>query len=208
MMQRRERVALNMPTPIADLVDATRATWESVSSPLVDSFLADWPAMPRSRPATPAALPVLRHLATIADAPACVARDLVAAVLRTAAVLAWRQTYTLQELGAEFLDNYGYTEILGSSGPRCSDRLASGFLLLGPDTLYPRHRHRAEEIYLPLTGQAEWQQGDALWRSHRPGTVIHHRSEEPHAMRTTAEPLLALYLWRSDGLTQRAQLVD
>jgi hypothetical protein len=192
---------------IGDLVDATRANLESLASPLVASFLADWPSIPRSRPVAPTALPVLRYLATIADAPACVAPVLVAGVLRIAAVLAWRQTYSLQELGAEFLDNYGYTEILGSCGPHCSDRLAAGLLLLGPDTLYPRHRHRAEEIYLPLSGQAEWQQGDALWRSHRPGTVIHHRSEEPHAMRTRTEPLLALYLWRGD-LAQKSRLAE
>jgi hypothetical protein len=93
------------------------------------------------------------------------------------------------------------------NGPRYSDRLASGFLLLGPDTLYPRHRHAAEEIYLPLVGAAEWQQGDTVWRRHPAGTVIHHRSEEPHAMRTGAEPLLALYLWRGN-LEQKSRLAE
>ncbi len=88
-----------------------------------------------------------------------------------------------------------------------SKTLACGFLLLGPRTFYPRHRHEAEEIYLPLSGTAEWQQGDAIWREHPPGTIIHHSSEEPHAMRTHAQPLLALYLWRSANLKQKARLV-
>ena len=78
--------------------------------------------------------------------------------------------------------------------------------MLGPATLYPHHRHEAEEIYVPLSGTAAWQRGDAIWREHPPGTLIHHLSEEPHAMRTGEEPLLALYLWRSSDLAQKARL--
>jgi hypothetical protein len=78
--------------------------------------------------------------------------------------------------------------------------------MLGPFTHYPRHRHDAEEIYLPLSGAAEWQQGDAVWRERLPGTLIRHAGGEPHAMRTGAGPLLALYLWRGANLAQKAQL--
>ncbi len=86
------------------------------------------------------------------------------------------------------------------------ERIACGFLILGPSTHYPRHRHEAEEIYLPLSGTAAWQQGDAGWQDRAPGALIHHASEEPHAMRTRGSPLLALYLWRSDNLAQKARL--
>jgi hypothetical protein len=78
--------------------------------------------------------------------------------------------------------------------------------MLGPATHYPRHRHEAEEWYLPLSGTAAWQQGDADWRDRPPGTLIHHAGNEPHAMRTGAGPLLALYLWRSANLAQKARL--
>jgi Dimethlysulfonioproprionate lyase len=54
---------------------------------------------------------------------------------------------------------------------------------------------------------ASWQQGEGVWRKRRPGTVIHHASDEPHAMRTGAQPLLALYLWRSANLDQKAHLL-
>jgi len=198
----------DMTTSIAELAAATRSALQALASPLVSSFLADWPAMPpRSRQVDPRTLPVLHCLATIAAAGPRIAPELVATLLRSAPTLAWRQSYTAQELGADFLDNYAYTEILGLNGPQYSGHLAAGFLLLGPDTLYPRHRHAAEEIYLPLSGAAEWQQCDAVWRSHPAGTVIHHRSEEPHAMRTHAEPLLALYLWRGD-LAQKSRLAE
>ena len=48
---------------------------------------------------------------------------------------------------------------------------------------------------------------DEGWRAQRPGTVIHHPTHIPHAMRTSDEALLALYLWRSDNLRQKAQLL-
>ena len=132
--------------------------------------------------------------------------DLVAAVCQAARSLSWRQTYAAKDIDRVFLDNYAWSEILGANGPLASERLACGFLLLGPSTLYPRHRHEAEEIYLPLSGTASWQQGDAPWRERSPGTPIHHASNEPHAMRTDARPLLALYLWRSANLAQKARL--
>ncbi len=107
---------------------------------------------------------------------------------------------------ADFLDRYGWTELLGRRGPFASERIACGFLLLGPATAYPRHRHEAEEWYLPLTGAARWRQGDGIWRTRLPGTLIVHRSEEPHAMRTGASPLLALYCWRSEDIGQKPRL--
>jgi Dimethlysulfonioproprionate lyase len=79
-------------------------------------------------------------------------------------------------------------------------------LLLGPDTIYPAHHHEAEEIYMPLSGVAAWKQGSGGWKEKTPGTVIHHVPRESHGMRTSASPLLALYLWRSDNLAQKSQL--
>jgi hypothetical protein len=193
-------------TTAVNIAERSKQLLESLQQPALDPFLADWPSAPRQRTVQAAALPVLRWLPTIADDTAAFGRDLVAAVCRAAASLAWRQTYTARELDAAFLDNYGWSEILGASGPLASERLACGFLILGPATHYPRHRHEAEELYLPLSGIAAWQQGDAIWRERLPGTAIHHAREESHSMRTGTGPLLALYLWRSDDLVQKARL--
>jgi hypothetical protein len=60
-----------------------------------------------------------------------------------------------------------------------------------------------------LTGlalQAPRLLSDAVWRDRRPGAVIHHASDEPHSMRTATEPLLAMYIWRSEQLNQKARL--
>ncbi len=178
----------------------------SLQQPALAPFLADWPAAYLAREVTAAQLPVLRWLAQIGGDQAAFASDLVAAVCRAAPSMAWRQSYSAEDLDSVFLHNYGWSEILGAGGPWVSARIACGLLLLGPSTHYPRHRHEAEEIYLPLSGTAAWQQGDGVWRDRTPGTLIHHASEEPHAMRTGTAPLLALYLWRSANLAQKARL--
>jgi hypothetical protein len=193
-------IAINIAAQIKQLL-------ESLRQPSLAPFLADWPPPSEPRALHAADLPVLRLLPNIAADTAAFAPELVAAVCRVARSLAWRQTYTARDLDGAFLDNYGWSEILGGSGPLTSERIACGFLLLGPATHYPRHRHEAEEIYLPLSGTAAWQQGDAVWREHAPGTLIHHAGNEPHSMRTGAAALLALYLWRGN-LAQKARLDD
>jgi hypothetical protein len=191
--------AVNIAARIKELL-------QSLREPALGDFLAEWPRAAAARVVAPSSLPVLRWLPDIAGDPDAFAVDLVAAVCRAAPSLAWRQTYTAKDLDGAFLDNYGWSEILGLSGPLACERIACGFLLLGPSTHYPRHRHEAEEIYVPLRGTAAWQQGDAVWRDRPPGTAIHHASGEPHAMRTGQSPLFALYLWRSANLAQKARL--
>jgi Dimethlysulfonioproprionate lyase len=187
-----------------NLIERTHALLTSLHAAVLGPFLADWPLSDERRPVAPSALPVLRWLHEAkADAPA-LSLELVNEICSDAPSMAWRQTYTAADVGAAFLDNYGWSEIVGLSGPLASERIACGFLLLGPDTHYPRHRHEAEEVYIPLAGTASWQQGDGRWRERPPGAVIHHASDEPHAMRTGARALLALYLWRSSNLNQKA----
>jgi Dimethlysulfonioproprionate lyase len=190
----------------SDLVEKTRALLDSLKDRVVDNFLVDWPVTQARRSVVPTSLPVLRWLPEVqAHAPAF-STSLISELYRAASCRAWRQTYKVPDVDAEFLTNYGWTELVGLTGELASTRIACGFLLLGPATHYPRHRHEAEEIYVPLAGIAAWQHGNGPWQEQSPGTVIHHASEEPHAMRTGNQPLLAVYLWRSANLNQKSQL--
>jgi hypothetical protein len=191
---------------IDELFEQTHAFLISLKAPSLAPFLRDWPRTSQRRTSVPASLTVARCLPQIkANAPPSSA-TLVGTLSKLSSVLTWQQTYKQPIVGAAFLDNYGYAELLGLTGPVPSQHLACGFLLLGPSTMYPRHRHEAEEIYVPLSGTAAWQHGNQGWREESPGTVIHHASDEPHAMRTGIQPLLALYLWRSDNLNQKSRL--
>jgi hypothetical protein len=84
--------------------------------------------------------------------------------------------------------------------------MACGFLFLGPQIEYPRHRHEAEEVYVPLTGHSLWKQGNQDWDYRATGLSIYHASWVPHAMRTETVPLLALYLWRGGNLAQKSRI--
>ena len=192
-----------------DLIQSTRELLEALRAPVLAPFLAEWPETAQRRvvPA-PASLPVLGWLGQATASAPTFCKELVTAVASAAPAMTWKQTYTAAQMGAAFLQNYGWCEIIGTSGAVPSERLACGFLLLGPHTFYPRHHHEAEEIYVPLVGTAVWEKGDEGWREQHPGTVIHHPSHVPHAKRTSDEALLALYLWRSDNLRQKAQLLS
>jgi hypothetical protein len=172
-------------------------------------FMADWPAaapIDRARPPAVHPLPVLRWLPRMAADAAGFGADFVKALSSASAMLDWRQTYSVAEVGERFLQNYGWAEILEPGPASGAAQVSCGVLVLGPDTFYPPHRHEAEEIYLPLVGTAEWLKGEATWHKRPPGSLIHHSSEEPHAMRTGDESLLAMYLWRSTDLHQGARL--
>jgi len=197
----------------ASLIAPTRALLDSTQAPALAPFLAEWPVASERSPSelravVPSTLPVLRWLPELRSHAPAFSRGLVTDIDRAAPSMAWRRTYTEADVGAAFLQNYGWSEIVGTSGPLASERIACGFLVLGPRTHYPRHQHEAEEIYIPLVGTASWQQGNGGWGECAPATVIHHDRNEPHAMRTGARPLLALYLWRSADLRQKAHFVS
>ncbi len=121
--------------------------------------------------------------------------------------LEWRQTYTTADFGREFLDRYGWTELIGLRGPIPSQRIACGFLMLGPEIEYPAHAHEAEELYLPLAGEALWMRGEEGFVARAPGALVEHPSWMPHAMRTGRNPMLAIYLWRGGDLAAKSKII-
>jgi mannose-6-phosphate isomerase-like protein (cupin superfamily) len=186
-----------------------RAVVAAAGAPECARFLADWPVPAAARPVVPSRLEVLRWLdgaasAAPAGALGTLARELAAA----AAELAWRQTYQAGDVPVSFLERYGWCELAGIRGPLPSSALACGFLLLGPDTEYPPHSHAAEELYVPLSGAGEWRCGPERFAVRRPGEPVFHAHGEVHAMRSGAAPLLALYLWRGEGLGDAARLAS
>ena len=112
--------------------------------------------------------------------------------------LDWLQNpnYTAGRMGADFVDRYGYVEIVGPQRMFRSPATLVGLLLLGPGVHYPDHSHPAEELYHVVSGTAEWWREGAPWQRVPQGTAIHHPPDVRHAMRTADEPLLALYCWR------------
>jgi hypothetical protein len=167
------------------------------------SFVADIGWEMAERRLEPKTLACLEHLDRLAKIAPHESRSLAGFLAEHRESLCWGQTYTAADFGRDFTDNYGWLEVFGTRGHFANDSVAGGFLILGPDLLYPDHHHVAEEIYVPLTGGTDWRKGEAGFRPRAAGDVIHHPSNVNHAMRTGAEPLLALYLWRHGPLAQK-----
>jgi hypothetical protein len=189
------------------LIDLVYKLLKHIDHGCLPRFLAKWPSRPfKTRKAGGRPLPVLSHLKDIEVNPVEKSADVVKAVKSLAGHLSWRQTYTAADLGEAFLKNYGWTELIGARGPVASKDIACGFLLLGPNTEYPKHSHAAEEVYVPFNSQALWVQGDDDWSAGQSGVPIYHRPWMTHGMRTGSSPLLALYVWRGGSLVQKSRL--
>ncbi len=76
-----------------------------------------------------------------------------------------------------------------------------GFWMMGPNIDYPAHTHPAEELYVILSGEADWYRESDGWTRRRPGDHVLNTSMIRHGMRTGGEPLIALYCWRGDLAT-------
>ena len=159
------------------------------------------------RPATPEPPAVVtRYLGDCrAEANHPPSERLLAALERTPGVIAWRssRSYDNEPSMADFLSHYAVGMILGPDrfGTGCpfdSEQAALGLTLQGPNLDYPAHAHEAMEIYYILSGEAEWQQGDGVWRRKGPGDFMLHGAHEPHAMRSGDRPLLSLFAWFDD----------
>jgi hypothetical protein len=180
-----------------------------VGDPTTVELLSQWPAnaSPRRR-VSPCQLPVLAWIGSLERIAVPATYPLVSTLVAGARSLAWAQTYSVADVGARFLERYGWTELIGLRGPVASADIAAGFLLLGPDIEYPLHSHEAGEAYVPLAGSAKWKRGEGDWIDRPTGQLVHHASWEPHAMRTGREPLLALYVWRNGDLAQKSRILQ
>lgn len=168
-------------------------------------FLSKWPLAPMAtRAVAQGSLPVVSKLRDIPSTQDECFSAVVNVLKECSESFCWGQTYNASDFGQAFLDNYGWTEIIGQRGPIQSTEIACGFLLLGPHIEYPLHRHEAEEIYVPLSSGALWKLGDADWKENPRGVPIYHRTWVAHGMRTGASPLLALYIWHGGNLAQKS----
>lgn len=192
--------------PAEAVHEAFRVDLEMIGDYRVAEFVGgmDWRAP--ARRLTPKSLACLHHLDRAAGMSGQREKPLLQLLAGHGHRLCWGQTYTAEDFGQHFLDNYGWVELIGTRGHFVSDTIAAGFLVLGPDIVYPDHRHIAEELYLPLTGGTEWRMDEGSFVARAAGDVIHHPSNVAHAMRTGAEPLVALYLWRGGPLAQKSEI--
>lgn len=95
----------------------------------------------------------------------------------------------------EFYDGHANAVIIGHGGLEIRKDLTIGVSLLAPETIYPKHRHLPEEIYIVLA-DGKWMQGDSVMALKTSGELIHNPPNIWHAMESLKFPLLAIWcLW-------------
>jgi mannose-6-phosphate isomerase-like protein (cupin superfamily) len=129
------------------------------------------------------------------------AAGIAAALAALPGPLPWRYSYPprpgVPANAVDLAERIAFAELIGPRAPLDAPGCRAGFTLIAPATFYPLHAHPAIELYLVISGHAQWTTPDAE-RIVPPGEFVLHGTSQPHAMRTFAEPLLALYGWRGD----------
>jgi hypothetical protein len=143
-------------------------------------------------------LPVCRHLTTALEC-ACRQSGPVSALAQAFAViepqLDWKVRAGAETEAEQFLNGHANATIMGPEGleVRCDVRI--GVSLMAPHIRYPDHRHPPEEIYVVLSG-GQWRQASNPWHEPGIGGLVYNPPNIVHAMRSTEQPLLALwFLW-------------
>jgi len=151
----------------------------------------------------PTTLPVLTHLDQCLTETRHWKRDLAEAIETLRPHFRWLQSKAYNDalLGTGFVENYGWTEIIGPQGFFNGDDFLLGLLMLGPHQHYRDHFHPAPELYWPLTSQTLWRKGDGSFETKAAGDVIWHEPMMLHATKTEEQPLLALWCWTKDTAT-------
>ena len=165
----------------------------------LDDF--DWNLSERNIRPNP--MPGVKHLDGIEENVGKGEKRLVSALIEYACRGHWLRSYTADDFGQDFVDNYAHLEIIGTRGHFASNELAGGFVIFGPGLQYPDHWHVAEEIYFPLTNGTLWSRDEGAFETRASGEFIFHESNMPHAMTMQDKPLLALWLWRGGDLAQK-----
>lgn len=131
-------------------------------------------------------------------------RDLLETFARHKDRLYWEQSYKKEDdvVSDAMLAAYGFAEIIGKQGPFVSERIRAGIGIYGPDIVYPRHQHQAEEIYIILAGSAKFKIGAAEEAKRSTGDVVYVESNTPHGFRTNDQSLVIYYLWQAGDLRQ------
>jgi hypothetical protein len=196
--------------PATWTIDAIRRSLKGEAAGQVKARLAE-------QDLSPAAViePSPRRLAATRYLPECVAAsmftspDVAAALAEIEEFLRWKQNpnYSDRLMGAGYMDNYAYAELIGPDGFFAGNDFLLGLLLLGPGMHYRDHHHAAPELYWLLTGPSEWRQGKGDFAMRQAGDTIWHEPHVVHATRTGTSPLLAVWAWTRD-VSEPARLTE
>lgn len=176
------------------------------ADPTLASFCGALPSDPAYKPFDARDLPVTAKLGVFDGQTHAKTAALTRSICDLAPKLNWQQTYTAAQVGQTHLRNYGWFNILSPDGMFQSDefRISVGVWLKG--LFYPEHRHEPEEHYVVLAGGGVFRSGTAEPRQCQAGDTVHHPSNIVHSIDMADHDLMALAVWRGDGLMTKSAI--
>ncbi len=171
------------------------------------SMYANMPQNPLPyAPQTPSTLPVVTLLGGMAAQCSPETQALTQAIIDGADHLHWQQSYNADQVGAAYLEKYGWFNLISPDGPFVSSELRLSIGMWGQGLYYPEHWHEPEEKYCVLAGGAEFMAKGRSPKVVQAGGIVHHESNQPHAMNMKDSPLLALAIWRGGALMRPSHI--
>jgi mannose-6-phosphate isomerase-like protein (cupin superfamily) len=171
------------------------------------SFSDVLPSDPAFKPFTANNFPVVAKLNVFDGQAHTQTAALTHSICALAPKLNWQQTYTAAQVGQTHLRNYGWFNILSPDGIFLSEdfRISVGVWLKG--LFYPEHRHEPEEHYMVLAGGGVFRSGTSEPRLCEAGDTVHYPSNIVHSIDMADHDLMALAVWRGDGLMTKSAIV-
>lgn len=186
------------------LLDQTRALVADTSS--LREFVGDAMECLHYTPRPPRSLPVIPQITACTARTAVATAPLSDTIREVAPLLHWEQTYSEAQVGAHFLANYGWFNLVSPEGAfvNADMRVSVGYWAKG--LVYPGHRHPPEELYCVLAGGGRFQTEGRPPVEAGPGTLVHHPPNIFHGMALHSEPLLAMSFWKGEALLAASAL--
>ena len=109
----------------------------------------------------------------------------------------WEQGYEENDVGKDFLNKYGFFELIGPSGHFKTTEMALYVNYLCKNAYYPWHNHDAEELYFIVSGEAKFESKNQNTEILSSTNTRLHKSFESHAITTNQKPVLSFVIWKN-----------
>lgn len=179
---------------LATLSEAARRDGRKLCRRLLDEI----ERLPPARlPPRPMRKPLVAQLDSLLSAAPADVRSLSGAVAAMRGRLRWQ--FAPDEPGfGTFRRRHCFCSLTGRDGIIPSERLYVGLFMIDGSVFYPHHSHSADEIYLPISGDAVYAVGANAPRTVPPGEFIQIPSWTTHAVWTGNRPILMVWAWFGD----------
>lgn len=108
--------------------------------------------------------------------------------------------YPADLIGRDFPKGHAFTSVIGVDAPIFAPDYDFGLLLIAPHVLYRDRKHKAPELYAPLTGPHGWRFGAGLPLVVKPAHVpVWNDPFVPHLTKVGPVPFLSIFCWTRDA---------